>query len=204
VPETKVYGIEAKQQMEAYMIIGYARISTSEQNFSLQLDALKKAGCEKIFKEAVSGGSSDKKELNEALKRLRQGDTLMVWRLDRLGRSLKELIELANGLKKEGVYFKSIMDSIDTSTAIGQFFFHVTGSFAELERNLILERTMAGLDAARKRGITGGRPKAIDQKTFHTAFKMHHSGNFSVNEICFRLKINRRSFYRYLQNSNSQ
>ncbi|MDD4976212.1 MAG: recombinase family protein [Bacteriovorax sp.] len=186
------------------MIIGYARISTSDQNFALQLDALKKAGCEKVFKETVSGDKSEKKELEEALKRLRKGDTLVVWRLDRLGRSLRALIELANGLKEEGIYFQSLMDSIDTSTAIGQFFFHVTGSFAELERNLIIERTMAGLEAARKRGRKGGRPKAIDNKTFHTALKMHRSEDFSVNEICLRLKINRRSFYRYLQSSGDQ
>ena len=142
------------------MIIGYARISTSDQNFDLQLDALKKAGCEKIFKEAVSGIKSEKKELVETLKQLRRGDTLIVWKLDRLGRSLKSLIELVNQLKDEGIYFKSLMDSIDTSTSLGQFFFHITGSFAELERNLIRERTIAGLASARKRGRKGGRPKS--------------------------------------------
>ena len=187
------------------MIIGYARISTTDQNFALQLDALTNAGCEKVFKEAVSGVKVEKKELNEALKQLRRGDTLIVWKLDRLGRSLKSLIELVNTLKEEGVYFKSIMDSIDTSTPIGQFFFHITGSFAELERNLIRERTMAGLNAARERGKKGGRPKAIDNKTFDTALKMYRSNNFSVSEICSRLKINRRSFYRYMQNlSNNE
>jgi DNA invertase Pin-like site-specific DNA recombinase len=182
------------------MNIGYARISTLDQNYDLQLDALKKAGCEKIFQEAISGIQSEKKELGEALKQLRKGDSLIVWRLDRLGRTLKSLIELVNWLKEEGVYFKSIMDSIDTSTPMGQFFFHITGAFAELERNLIHERTIAGLSAARERGRKGGRPKAIDKKTFNMALEMYNSGNFSVNEICYRMKINRRSFYRYLQN----
>jgi DNA invertase Pin-like site-specific DNA recombinase len=181
------------------MIIGYARISTADQNFHLQLDALNKAGCERIFKETVSGTLPDKIELKEVLGQLRKGDTLIVWRLDRLGRTLKSLIELVNHLKEQGVYFKSIMDAIDTSTPIGQFFFHITGSFAELERNLIHERTIAGLRAARERGRKGGRPKAIDDKTFNTAIKMYNSRNFSVQEICSRLKINRRSFYRYMQ-----
>lgn len=183
------------------MIIGYARISTSEQNFDLQIDALKKFGCEKIFKEVISGVKSEKKELEEALKRLRKGDTLIVWKLDRLGRTLKSLIELVNKLKEEGIYFKSLMDSIDTSTSMGQFFFHITGSFAELERNLIHERTMAGLTAARERGRKGGRPKVIDDKTFNTALKMYNTKDFSVTEICSRLKINKRSFYRYMKNS---
>ena len=183
------------------MIIGYARVSTPEQSLDLQLDALEKAGCERIYKEVVSGVRSEKKELSEALKILREGDTLIVWRLDRLGRTLKTLIELVNDLKEKGVYFKSVMDSIDTSTAIGQFFFHVTGSFAELERNLIHERTMAGLAAAKARGRVGGRPKAIDAKTFNTALKMYQSKDFKVSEICSTLKISRRSFYRYMQKS---
>jgi DNA invertase Pin-like site-specific DNA recombinase len=182
------------------MIIGYARISTSDQNFALQIDALEKAGCEKVFQETISGIKSEKKELAEALKLLRKGDTLVVWKLDRLGRSLRSLIDLVNGLKEEGIYFQSLMDSIDTSTPIGQFFFHITGSFAGLERNLIHERTMAGLNAARKRGRKGGRPKAIDSETFCTALKMHKTRDFTVGEICSRLKINRRSFYRYMQN----
>lgn len=184
------------------MIIGYARVSTSDQNLSLQLDSLKKVGCEKIFKETVSGAKSEKKELAEALKILRKGDTLIVWRLDRLGRTLKSLIELVNSLKEDGVYFKSVMDSIDTSTPTGQFFFHITGSFAELERNLIQERTVAGLVAARKRGRVGGRPKAIDMETFNIAQKMYGARDFSVAEICSRLKINKRSFYRYMENLN--
>ena len=123
------------------MKIGYARISTVEQNFALQVDALEKVGCEKIFKDTASGSISERKILKETLSYLREGDTLVVWRLDRLGRSLKHLIELVNELKEKNIEFESVIENIDTATPTGQFFFHVTGAFAELERNLILERT---------------------------------------------------------------
>lgn len=183
------------------MKIGYARASADDQSFSLQIDALKKTGCKKIFKEIASGLKVNKVELNEALKAIKEGDTLIVWRLDRLGMPVKSLIDLVNDLKKKGIYFISIMDSIDTSTSMGKIFFHVTKAFAELERNLIHERTMAGIKAAHERGRKGGRPKAIDQETFKLALKMYKTNEFSVKQICEKLDINRRTFYRYMDNS---
>ena len=183
------------------MKIGYARVSTADQSFDLQIDALKRVGCEKIFKDVISGTINNKKELNESLKMLREGDIFIVWRLDRLGRSLKSLIDFVNYLKKHGIFFISIMDSIDTSTAMGQFFFNITGAFAELERNLIHERTMAGLRAARERGVKGGRPKAIDKETFELAAKMYQTNDFTVKKICEKLNLKPRSFYRYLAES---
>jgi len=184
------------------MLVGYARISTVDQNFDLQLDALDKVGCEKVFQDTASGSLSNRKILNEALEYLRPGDTLVVWRLDRLGRSLKKLIELTNVMKDRGVGFKSIIESIDTTTPTGQFFFHITGAFAELERNLIRERTQAGLQAARSRGRNGGRPKAIDAKTFEIALQLYNEKNISVGDICKKLGIVKRTFYRHLENYN--
>ncbi len=181
------------------MLIGYARVSTLDQNLDLQVDALKKNGCEKIFTESASGAKDERKVLNEALSFLRKGDTLVVWRLDRLGRSLKKLIELVNLLHEREVGFKSVIETIDTTTPTGQFFFHVTGAFAELERNLIRERTRAGLESARARGRNGGRPKAIDAKTFEMALVLYNEKNITVSNICKKLNISNRSFYRYLQ-----
>ncbi len=182
------------------MIVGYARVATQSQSFDLQLDTLKSAGCERIFMEVASSASTNQKELISALKILKKGDTLIVWRLDGLGKTLKSLVELINGLNEKGVSFRSIVDAIDTATSTGQFFFHIMGSFAKLERNLIHERTMAGLQAARERGRKGGRPKVIDDKTFRSALKLYRSKDISVADICVKLKINKRSFYRYLKN----
>ncbi|MBF0299968.1 MAG: recombinase family protein [Oligoflexia bacterium] len=180
------------------MRIGYARVSTSDQKFDLQIDALEKSGCDKIFKEVVGGVKTEKKELNELLKQARENDTLVVWRLDRLGRSLKDLILFINNLKEKKIFFKSIVESIDTSTPTGEFFFHITGAFAQLERNLIHERTMAGLVAARARGRLGGRPKVIDKETLKVALSMYETQKIPISDICDRLKIKQRSFYRYL------
>ena len=150
------------------MLIGYARVSTIEQNLDLQLDALKNIGCKKLYEDKISSSQLNRPGLNDALADLRAGDTLVVWKLDRLGRSLRNLIELINDLQEKEIMFRSIQDGIDTSNSIGQFFFHITGAFAELERNLIKERTKAGLDAARARGRTGGRkpslPKLVRNK----------------------------------------
>jgi len=134
------------------MLIGYARVSTQDQNLSLQLEALKKAGCEKIFKDKTSGSRADRPGLNKALELLRKDDTLIVWKLDRLGRSVKHLVNLVGELRQEGVQFKSITDSIDTGTPSGRFFFHVMASLAEMERELTIERTRAGLETASKLG----------------------------------------------------
>ena len=186
------------------MLVGYARISTAEQNFELQIDALETAGCEKIFKDTAGGAKKDRKILQEALEYLREGDTLVVWRLDRLGRSLKQLIELMNEFQERVICFKSLVESIDTTTPMGKFFFHITGAFAELERNLIRERTNAGLKAARARGRKGGRPRAISPKTFDMALQLYNEKKTPVGEICEEFGIVRRTFYRYLSEHNEK
>lgn len=142
-------------------LIGYARCSTQDQNVDLQVDALKRAGCEKIFTEHASGGDRDRPQLAAALKWCRKGDVFVVWKLDRAGRSLVHLIEVVNGLKERGVDFRSLNDSIDTTTAAGALMFHIMGAFAEFERSVIRERTLAGLAAARARGRIGGRPRKV-------------------------------------------
>lgn len=182
------------------MLIGYARVSTIDQKLDLQIDALQRAGCEKIFTDTVSGGIRERKGLNEALEYLRNGDILVVWRLDRLGRSVRHLVDLMNSFKERGIGFKSISETIDTATSIGQFFFHITAAFAELERNLIRERTQAGLSVARARGRKGGRKKAIDSETFKIALQLYNDKQISVSSLCKRLSINERTFYRYLAN----
>ncbi len=147
------------------MLIGYARISTTDQSLDLQLDALCKAGCSVIFEDAgISGVKSKRPGLDKLLKRLNQGDVLVVWKLDRLGRSVKHLIELTSVLEARGVGFQSLSDAIDTSTAGGRLYFHLIGAFAEFERNLISERTKAGMAAAKARGVRLGRPKKLSQE----------------------------------------
>lgn len=183
------------------MLIGYARVSTIDQNLELQLDALKNIGCEKLFEDKVSGSKSDRPGLNKALDELRAGDTLVVWKLDRLGRSLRNLIELINDLNAKKIMFRSIQDGIDTSSPIGQFFFHVTGAFAELEHNLIKERTNAGLSSARARGRTGGRKPSLNIKQVQMMLKVHYDRSASINEICEQFKISRKTFYRYIEKS---
>jgi DNA invertase Pin-like site-specific DNA recombinase len=180
------------------MLIGYARVSTQDQNLDSQINALTKAGCNKVFQEVASGAQSNRLELDNALTYLRENDTLVVLKLDRLGRSLRKLIDLINDLQKKNINFISLTENIDTSTPTGQFFFHVTGAFAELERNLIRERTKIGLDAARIRGRKGGRPKAIDVKTFEMAKQLYEQRKTSVKDICDKFGMSKRTFYRYL------
>lgn len=182
------------------MLIGYARVSTPEQNIDSQIDNLKKAGCQKIYSEVVSGVKSKKKALEDALQYLREGDTLVVWRLDRLGRTLNGLMKFMTDLEERDIHFKSLTESIDTSTTTGKFFFQITGAFAELERNLIKERTKAGLESARSRGRLGGRPKALDEETFHMAYSLYKNNSCSVETICRKFSISKRTFYRYLEN----
>jgi DNA invertase Pin-like site-specific DNA recombinase len=181
------------------MQVGYARVSTHDQNMNSQIDALKNAGCTKVYKEIVSGIKSEKKALEEALEYLRPGDTLVVWRLDRLGRSLAGLIQFMNVLENRGIGFKSLAESIDTTTPTGKFFFHITGAFAELERNLIRERTKAGLISARSRGKNGGRPRTLDNDTFKMAFHLYKENTIPVGSICTKFGIAKRTFYRYLE-----
>ena len=145
-------------------LIGYARVSTTDQTLDLQLDALKNAGCSKIFTDTASGAKSERTGLHEALNYLREQDILVVWRLDRLGRSLKDLIDIISQLDHGKIGFKSLTENIDTTTSGGKLIFHIFGALAEFERNLIKERTNAGLIAARTRGIKGGRPKSLPTK----------------------------------------
>jgi DNA invertase Pin-like site-specific DNA recombinase len=180
------------------MKVGYARVSTPDQNLTVQLEALQQSGCTKIFQEVASGTRADRQGLTAALDYVRPGDTLVVWRLDRLGRSLGQLIVLMNTLHHQQIGFQSLIEVIDTTTAMGQFFFQITGAFAELERNLIRDRTLAGLASARQRGRKGGRRRAIDPKTFEMALQLYEARRSSVQSICARLSIARRTFYREL------
>ena len=146
------------------MLVGYVRVSTTDQNLDLQLDALESAKCEKIYRDIASGAKEGRVGLSEVLKYVRKGDTIVVWKLDRLGRSLRHLIDVINDIHSRGIFFKSIQENIDTATPGGKLVFHVFGALAEFERDIIRERTLAGLASARKRGRTGGRPKIMDKK----------------------------------------
>ena len=180
------------------MLIGYARISTLEQSLDLQIDALKKAGCEKIFSDTISGSKAKRPGLDECLEYARSGDTIAVWKLDRLGRNLKHLIETVQALEDRGVGFKSLQENIDTTTPGGKLIFHVFGALAEFERDLIRERTLAGLAAARARGRIGGRKPALKAKKREVALALYRDKGVSIAEICRTLKISRTTFYRSL------
>jgi DNA invertase Pin-like site-specific DNA recombinase len=177
------------------MLIGYARVSTDDQNLDLQLDALKAAGCGQMFTDKVSGASKSKDGLEEALKYARDGDTLVVWKLDRLGRTVKGLVELVEGIQARGVQFKSVTDGIDTSTTAGRFFFHVMAALAEMERELIRERTKAGLSAARARGRLGGRKPKMDESKIASAKHLLNSGMAGA-EVAKNLGVSRATLYR--------
>ena len=179
------------------MLIGYARVSTQDQNLSLQLEALKKAGCEKIFKDKTSGSRSDRPGLNKALELLRKDDTLIVWKLDRLGRSVKHLVNLVGELHQEGVQFKSITDSIDTGTPSGRFFFHVMASLAEMERELTIERTRAGLETARKLGRKGGRRRKMTDSKIESAKKLLLNG-VPPKDVAKNLGVSVPTLYRWI------
>jgi DNA invertase Pin-like site-specific DNA recombinase len=182
------------------MKIGYARVSKTEQNLDLQLDALRKAGCEdrNIFKDKLSGAKDDRPGLDAALDHLIPGDVLVVYKVDRLGRSLKHLIETIDELGKRGVQFVSLNDPIDTTTAIGKMIFQITAVYAEFERNIIRERTRAGLAAARARGRLGGRPSKMDTKKIQRAQELYANKSLSIDEICASLKVGRTTLYKYL------
>lgn len=183
------------------MKIGYGRVSTKDQKLELQLDALEKAGCDKIYSEK-QGATKERPELERMIDQLREGDTVVVWKLDRLGRSLKHLIDLVALFNSKGVNFASISDSIDTTTMQGRLAFNIFASFAEFERDLIRERTMAGLDAARKKGRIGGRKKGLSndaKKTAFAAYQLTQGTNNRVNDIIRLLKISKATYYRYLE-----
>lgn len=179
------------------MLIGYARVSTADQNLHLQKDALTAAGCAQICEDTSSGAKVARPGLEKALGMLREGDTLVVWKLDRLGRSLKHLIESVQALDNRGVGFKSLQDNIDTTTPGGKLLFHILGSLAEFERDLVRERTNAGLAAARARGRKGGRPKGGSIKKQEAALTLRQDPKRSVKEICEMLRISQATFYRY-------
>jgi len=181
------------------MIIGYARVSTLEQILDLQQDALTAAGCERTFTDTASGSLSERKGLDDALAYVRAGDVLVVWRLDRLGRSLKYLIEVITRLNERGIGFKSITEQIDTTTSGGKLIFHVFGALAEFERDLIRERTQAGLAAARARGRLGGRPKKLNTAAkVAMARSLYNNKTNTVTNICTTLGISRATLYRAL------
>ncbi len=181
------------------MKIGYARVSSDDQNLTLQLDALKKAGCKKIIEDKRSGATSDRPGLKELFATMRKGDVVVVWRLDRLGRSLSDLLNISATFEKTSVGLASLQEKIDTTTSGGKLVFHFFGAMAEFERNLIRERTLAGLAAARARGRVGGRPKLLDTKQQRALVKLHESGEHSISEICRMMSISRPTFYNYLE-----
>jgi DNA invertase Pin-like site-specific DNA recombinase len=183
-------------------LVGYARVSSNGQELQLQLDALKKAGVAKsdVFTDKVSGAKAARPGLDKCLQQLKPGDTLLVWRLDRLGRSIRHLIDLVEDLHRRSVKFKSLCDgAIDTTTASGELIFHVFSALAQFERRLIQERTNAGLKAARARGRLGGRPPMpLDDPRIQTAKKLHADKNMVVADICKTLQISRPTLYRWL------
>ena len=180
------------------MKVGYARVSTNDQDLALQLDALREAGCQKIYRDKASGAKAERFGLQEATDYLRDGDMLVVWRLDRLGRSLKHLIEAVTDLEERGIGFQSLQESMDTTTSGGKLIFHIFGALAEFERNLIRERTQAGLKAARARGRKGGRPKSLDDKKISWAYQLYDAKEHTIKEICEILGISKSTLYTYL------
>lgn len=189
------------------MRIGYARVSTKEQSFDVQVDGLRKAGCEEIYREVCSGARAERPVLGELLSHLRGGDVLIIWKLDRLGRSLKHLVELVNELNAKDVGLQSLQDPIDTTTPQGRLCFNVFASLAEFERDLIQERTQAGLAAARARGRKGGRPKGLSTQAESIACAaetLYLEGKLSVREIAKRLGISKNTLYAYLRHREVQ
>lgn len=179
------------------MLVGYARVSTHDQNLDLQKDALKKAGCRKFFVDVASGVKSERPGLVEALTYARSGDTIVVWKLDRFGRSLRDLLESVNALKTRKVGFRSLQESIDTTTSGGRLIFHVFASLAEFERDLVRERTQAGLAAARARGRLGGRRRVLDGKRLELARSLYADPKNAPRDIAKTLGISLSTLYRY-------
>lgn len=183
-------------------LIGYARVSTTDQKLEPQVDALKAAGCETVFEDVISGAKAERPGLNDALAFLRKGDTLVVWKLDRLGRSMKHLVETVTDLGDRGVGFKSLTEGVDTTTTGGTLVFHLFGALAQFERDLIVERTQAGLKAAAKRGRKGGRKPVVTPKKLEQA-KAHISEGLTVREAAARLKISKTSLYNALRDQKA-
>jgi len=185
------------------MFIGYARVSTDDQHLDLQKDALTKSGCERIYEDKASGAINDRKGLIKAINYLREGDTLVVWRLDRLARSLKNLIEIVGQLANKKIGLKSLQESVDTTTSGGKLVFHIFGALAEFERDIIRERTKAGLESARARGRKGGRPVKFDNKMKLSAQKLLKDKDISISDVCHQLRISKATLYRHLSQANN-
>lgn len=185
------------------MLIGYARVSTQDQNPELQLDALKEAGCERMFIEKASGAQRDRPELKAAIEYMRSGDTLVVWKLDRLARSLKQLIETVEALEQQGIGFRSLTEAIDTTTSGGRLVFHIFGALAEFERSIIRERTLAGLASARARGRLGGRPRGLSNEDIAAAKALLSDPTITVEEVARRLGVATSTLYRYMPGGRS-
>jgi DNA invertase Pin-like site-specific DNA recombinase len=179
-------------------LLGYARVSTTDQQLHLQIDTLERAGCYRVFTETASGARTDRPTLTQVLDQLRPGDTLVVWKLDRRGRSLRHLVDTITGLAGRGVGFRSLQEAIDTTTPGGKLVFHVFAALAEFERDLIRERTAAGLAAARARGRRGGRPSVLSGHRLQVAQEMYASGQYTVAAIAKTLGVSRASIYRHL------
>ncbi len=186
------------------MKFGYARVSTLDQNSDSQEDELKKAGCKRIFVDKISGAIINRPELEKLKDQLREGDAVVVWRLDRLGRSISDLIDLMNYFKDKGVKFVSLSESIDTSTSTGRLVFHIFASISEFERNLIVERTKAGLAAARARGRLGGRPKKLTKQKAELLKKLYDEKQMTVQEICEVVGVSKMTFYKYLKDTERE
>ncbi|MBC4015898.1 recombinase family protein [Siccirubricoccus deserti] len=180
------------------MLLGYARVSTDQQDHALQLDALRGAGCERVFVETASGTRADRPELARLLETARPGDQICVWRLDRLARSLRHLIDIADDLQRRGIALRSLTESIDTSTPSGRFLFNILGALGQMEREIIVERTKAGLRASRLRGRVGGRPRALDQTKLTIAQTLMGNGNLSMAEIARQVGCAPSTLYRSL------
>jgi DNA invertase Pin-like site-specific DNA recombinase len=178
------------------MFIGYARVSTTDQKLDLQNDELLKIGCERIFSDKMTGARADRAGLAEAVSHLRPGDTLVVWKLDRLGRTVRQLVEFVAALKERGVEFRSLTDGIDTSTPAGRFFFHMMAALAEMERDLTRERTMAGLAAARKRGRLGGRPPKLSPRQVDHAKRLMSDPETTAGDVAASLGVSRSTLYK--------
>lgn len=181
------------------MKIGYARISTTDQNLDLQIDALKQAGCERIYCDTITGSSTHRPEFDKMLEALRPGDVLTVWKLDRIGRSLKHLIEISHHLDQQGVDLHIITQGIDTTTPAGKMLFQIMGSVAEYEKALIQERVQAGLKSARERGRVGGRPTSLNHEQKKQIFAMHQAKTSSVSAIAKTFGVSRPTIYKVIK-----
>ena len=180
------------------MLVGYCRVSTNDQNLDSQIDLLKKAGCVRIFKDVISGSKAERVGLAEMMEYLREGDIIVVYRLDRLARGLKDLLDLMEKFKAKNIGFRSISENLDTTTPTGKLMFHITGAFAEFERNIIRERTRAGLESARARGRQGGRPTLITPEKIQMAKTLHANTKLPIPDILKQMGITRSLFYKML------